>query len=85
MAESPTVFERYVDALDPLRELVDDVYIAGIHKRLGELYEAKGDWQQAMSHYSKFVELWKNVDGPLQPKVAEVRAKLARLSKIEGK
>jgi hypothetical protein len=32
-----------------------------------------------------FAELWKNADPELQPKVAEVRAKIARLSKLEGK
>jgi hypothetical protein len=49
------------------------------------LYEAKGDRQQALTHYMKFADLWKNADPELQPKVAEVRAKIARLSKVEGK
>jgi hypothetical protein len=33
----------------------------------------------------KFADLWKNADPELQPKVAEVRAKIARLSRVEGK
>ena len=52
---------------------------AGIIQRLGELYEAQGDKQKAASYYTKFVELWKNADPELQPKVAEVRRALARL------
>ena len=79
------MFNRYVDTLGPRNELVDGVYLAGIHKRLAQLCDARGDRQQAISHYSKSVELWKNTAAPLQPTVAEVRAKLARLSNIEDK
>jgi hypothetical protein len=61
----------------------DAVVLAGIHKRLGELYEAKGENQKAASHYLAFIELWKNADPALQPKVAEVRQRLARLSNTE--
>jgi tetratricopeptide (TPR) repeat protein len=76
------VFSRYVNALDrPIR--IDALQLAGSHKRLGELYEAKGDRQNAASHYVKFIELWKNADPVLQPKVAEVRKRLAHLSDIE--
>ncbi len=62
---------------------VDPMNLAGTHKRLGELYEAKGDRQKAASHYAKFVELWKDADPDLQPKVADVRRRLARLSEPE--
>jgi tetratricopeptide (TPR) repeat protein len=53
--------------------------LAGTHKRLGELYDAKGDRERAVSHLSKFVELWKNADPELQPAVADVKRRLARL------
>jgi len=79
------VFNRYLDTPAPDRGFTDGMFMPGIHKRLGELYEAKGDRQQALSHYMKFADLWKNADPELQPKVAEVRAKIARLSKVEGK
>jgi tetratricopeptide (TPR) repeat protein len=61
------------------------VMIGPFEKRLGELYEAKGDRAKAATHYTKFVELWKNADPELQPKVAEVRKRLARLSDTEAK
>jgi hypothetical protein len=61
------------------------VMIGPFEKRLGELYEAKGDRAKAATHYAKFVELWKNADPELQPKVAEVRKRLARLSDTEVK
>ena len=60
-------------------------YAAGVIKRLGELYEARGDRQKAARYYAKFIELWKNADPELQPKVAEVRKRLARLSDTEAK
>jgi tetratricopeptide (TPR) repeat protein len=78
------VFARYANGLyrDPL---TDGLQLAGSHKRLGELYEAKGDRQNAAAHYAKFIQLWKNADPELQPKVAEVKRRLARLSDTERK
>jgi tetratricopeptide (TPR) repeat protein len=77
------VFERYIDL--PFAQRSDDqYYLAGSHERLGELYEAKGDKAKAQSHYLKFLEIWKNADPELQPKVAEVRARVARLRDTEG-
>jgi len=61
----------------------DGFFLAGSYKRLGELWEAKGDRAKAASNYTKFVELWKDADPDLQPKVAEVRRRLARLSETE--
>ncbi len=77
------VFERYIDTSFPARD-IDQYYLAGSHKRLGELYEARGDKQKALAHYTKFVELWKDGDPELQPRVAEVRARIGRLRDAEG-
>jgi tetratricopeptide (TPR) repeat protein len=62
----------------------DGPFLAGVQKRLGELYEAKGDTARAESHYTAFVELWKNADAALQPKVAEVKKRLAALGNRKG-
>jgi tetratricopeptide (TPR) repeat protein len=48
-------------------------------RRLGELYEAKGDRANAVVYYSRFVDLWKDADPPLQPAVRDAKARLARL------
>ncbi|HET7600154.1 MAG TPA: hypothetical protein VFK09_07660, partial [Gemmatimonadales bacterium] len=53
-------------------------------KRLGELYEAKGDRKQAVEYYQRFADLWKDADPELQPGVKEVRARLARLAREPG-
>ena len=71
--------ERYLNTPSPFRIGLDQWIMAPAHKRLGELYEARGDARRAAEHYSAFVELWKRADPELQPKVAQVRARLAAL------
>jgi eukaryotic-like serine/threonine-protein kinase len=61
----------------------DAFFLAGSYKRLGELWDAKGDRAKAASYYAKFIDLWKNADPELQPKVTEARKRLARLSETE--
>ena len=77
------IFERYHHTNDILRIGTDAVFLAASYRRLGELYEAKNDREKALSNYLKFVELWKNADPELQPRVAEVRKRISRLSDTE--
>jgi hypothetical protein len=82
MADSAIAnLERYVASVSPGRMSLDRWLLAPTFKRLGELYEAKGDNARAVSRYSAFVRLWEHADPDMQPKVAEVRARLERLSK----
>jgi tetratricopeptide (TPR) repeat protein len=86
MADSAiAAFERYLSRSASNRFAIDADYLAGSYKRLGELYEAKGDNQKAATYYGKFVELWKDADPELQPRVTEVRKRLARLNVQESK
>jgi tRNA A-37 threonylcarbamoyl transferase component Bud32/tetratricopeptide (TPR) repeat protein len=62
---------------------LDPLLLAPYSKRLGELYEQKGDRATSARHYRNFVNLWKNADAELQPQVAEVRRRLSRLADIE--
>ena len=52
-------------------------------ERLGQLYEAKGDTIRAVEHYHKFIELWKDADAVLQPRVKAARDRLYRLAPVE--
>jgi hypothetical protein len=61
----------------------DQTYLADSHERAGALYEAKGDVVNAVAHYQQFVDLWKNADPELQPRVTQVRARIARLKDTE--
>jgi tetratricopeptide (TPR) repeat protein len=49
-------------------------------KRLGELYEKRGDRGRAAEYYSRLVELWKDADPGLQQVVRDVRQRLGRLA-----
>jgi tetratricopeptide (TPR) repeat protein len=49
-------------------------------RRMGELYEARGEREKAKEYYGRFVALWRDADSDLQPSVQEVRARLAQLS-----
>jgi tRNA A-37 threonylcarbamoyl transferase component Bud32/tetratricopeptide (TPR) repeat protein len=78
-------FERYLATpfwgrasfeLDPVR-------VPAIRERLGQLYESMGNTDKAVENYRAFVELWKNADADLQPRVADARKRLARLTAAE--
>jgi hypothetical protein len=55
-----------------------------LHRRLAELHDAKGNAEQAMTHYAQFVELWKEADAELQPQVQKARDRLRELQRRRG-
>jgi tetratricopeptide (TPR) repeat protein len=78
-------FERYLSTpfwgrmdleLDPVR-------VPAIRERLGQLYESMGNTEKAIENYRAFIDLWKNADPELQPRVADARKRLARLTPAE--
>ena len=62
------------------KSLADPWGLAPSLKRLGELYEERGDKTRAIEHYTRFLDLWKDADPVLQPTVREIRGRLARLA-----
>jgi tetratricopeptide (TPR) repeat protein len=77
-------FEQYLtQPAQRLQPWADPSLLAGTYKRLGELYEQKGDRARALEYYGKFVELWKDADPELQPKVEDVKRRIARLRAAE--
>ncbi|HXT15712.1 MAG TPA: protein kinase [Gemmatimonadaceae bacterium] len=78
-------WERYINESWLRSAGGDATYLAGVHKRLGELYEAKGDLAKAESHLSAFIDMWKNADPELQPKVADAKRRLAAIqARLKG-
>jgi serine/threonine-protein kinase len=75
-----TAYERYVTTPYLDRIASDAFELAPSHKRLGELYEARGNREKAVHHYTRFVELWKDCDPELRPQVTPVRRRLVKLS-----
>ncbi|HEU4648368.1 MAG TPA: protein kinase [Gemmatimonadales bacterium] len=79
------LYQRAVDTPTVVgRLLAEPDALAPSYKRLGELYEAKGDRKRAAEYYGRFVELWKDADPVLQPGVKEIRGRLARLAQEPG-
>ena len=60
---------------------MDGVFLPVVHQRLGELYEAKGARERALAHYRLFLELWKDADPELQPRVTDARQRVAALTR----
>lgn len=65
-----------------LRIGLDPLSLPYIRERLGQLYAAKGNAPKAIEHYRAFMELWKNADAPLQPRVTAARQRVAALSPV---
>ncbi|MCH8145919.1 MAG: tetratricopeptide repeat protein [Gemmatimonadetes bacterium] len=49
------------------------------YRRLGSLYEERGDTEKAVEYYNRFVDLWAEADAELQPRVSEIRERIASL------
>ena len=85
MADSAlAAYERAAGRGTTWKTIGDAFGLAPSLRRLGELYEARGDREQALKYYGRFAELWKGADPVLQPKVREVKQRMAQLAG-EGK
>jgi tetratricopeptide (TPR) repeat protein len=76
--------ERYLAINIVFRHQNDALVLAAARQRLGELYEAKGNVDKALENYTAFVELWKNADPELQPRVRDVKGRIERLQRRRG-
>jgi tetratricopeptide (TPR) repeat protein len=77
--------EAYVTHGRPGAAFNEALNLAGVQQRLGELYETKGRPEKAVEHYQAFVELWKNADPELQPRVRDVRGRIDRLRAAQAR
>lgn len=73
-------YERAAHPGSTWKPLGDMWGLAPSLKRLGEIYETRGDKTKAIENYSRFVDLWKDADPVLQPAVREVKARMAKLA-----
>ncbi len=77
-------FEKFLDTPSMAHAALDPIFRAGIYKRLGDLYAARGDTALAVSNYSRFMAAWKDADPDLQVRVEEARRRMKALSRAEG-
>ena len=75
------VYERAVSSSPMWGDWMDDMAFAvPTWRRLGELFEARGDRAKALQYYGKFVEAWREADPGLQPRVAEAKKRMTALA-----
>ncbi len=67
------LWPRRLHSLSHLRDLGPALY------RLGQIHEAMGEPDSALARYEQFVDLWKNADSMLLPRVEEARGRIAAL------
>ncbi|HSA56698.1 MAG TPA: tetratricopeptide repeat protein, partial [Gemmatimonadaceae bacterium] len=72
-------YERYANGHAVELEGRDFLLPAAL-RRLGELYESRGERAKALEYYGRFVDLWKNADPALQPLVRDIRRQMAQLT-----
>ena len=67
------LYERYLDTPDVLRSGSgnDGLELGRTYRRLGQLYEGRGDKIRAGEYYGRFARLWKDCDPELRWQVAE--------------
>ena len=77
-------YERYVGTVYPRRWETDAFDLAPSLERLGQLYDERGEWEKAAEYYARFVELWKDADPELQPRVEAAQRRLDEIFARQG-
>ncbi|MBI4419800.1 MAG: AAA family ATPase [Gemmatimonadetes bacterium] len=81
LAEPDSAILRYEDFAAPSLSIEKrDVFLAAALRRLGELYQQRGEPERAAEYYHRFIELWKNADPELQAAVRDARQQLVALA-----
>ncbi|MFW6084044.1 MAG: tetratricopeptide repeat protein, partial [Gemmatimonadota bacterium] len=88
LGQPDSVIARYETWLGR-RELDDRAkqdarFLHRAHERLAQLYDAMGETEKAAVHYARFVELWKDADPELQPRVEAARERLEEVVRERG-
>ncbi len=75
------LLERVVNATPDWEQFYDDaIYQARAYKRLGELYEERGDRARALDYYGRLLDQWRAADPVLAPIIRDIRGRVARLA-----
>ena len=77
-------YELYLETPFNFRLFVDRGNLGPTHERLGQLYDERGDLENAALHYAAFVELWADADPVLQPRVRAAQSRLEEIVSERG-
>jgi tetratricopeptide (TPR) repeat protein len=84
-ADSAIVYyEGYLETSDIAHAAWDNENRGPTLERLGQLYDEAGDHEKAAVYYARLVELWKDADPELQPRVQAAQARLEEIVRERG-
>jgi tetratricopeptide (TPR) repeat protein len=72
-------YQAYLDGHALFRSRTDNVRLHRVLLGLGRSLEAMDRRQEAVRHYQRFVDFWREADPVLQPRVEEIRARIRML------
>jgi eukaryotic-like serine/threonine-protein kinase len=78
--EALITYHRYEDHTHWSRLLSDALFRALAYERMAQLHEGRGEIPEAVHYYQRFVDLWKDADPELQPRVQAAQRALARIA-----
>ncbi|MGH7541534.1 MAG: hypothetical protein ACRELC_11090, partial [Gemmatimonadota bacterium] len=78
------MYERFLSTGMLFRAFLDAGARGATLERLAQLYDAKGDLENAAKYYAMFVELWTGADDVLQPRVRAAQARLEAIVAERG-
>ena len=71
-------YERYLDTPYLNRYKDDPFWLAIVYERLAALYEDRGEVDEAIEYHGKLVDLWKDCDPELRPRVEAAEGAMER-------
>ena len=77
-------YERYESMRAASSWRTDPFALAPTLERLGQLYDEREEWAKASGYYARFVELWKDADPELQPRVQAAQRRLDEIFALQG-
>lgn len=79
------IYDRYLQTPWKWRFEPDALELGWSMRRLGELYEERGQPAKAVDAYERLVKLWSKADPQLQPVLTEARRRIARFQTGDGR
>jgi tetratricopeptide (TPR) repeat protein len=74
-------YEHYLNTHQANRLNDDGFKLPWVLEHVAALYAKKGERDKARATYSRFVDLWRNADSELQPRVMHAREEIAALAR----